>query len=50
MQDGSNHRTDEYGGLIKNRTRLLLEVVDAITDAHGFTDYPALAVAPHKGT
>jgi 2,4-dienoyl-CoA reductase-like NADH-dependent reductase (Old Yellow Enzyme family) len=26
----SNHRTDEYGGSFENRTRLLLEVVDAI--------------------
>ncbi len=26
----SNHRTDEYGGSIENRSRFLLEVVDAI--------------------
>ncbi len=26
----SNHRTDEYGGSFENRTRLLLEVVDAV--------------------
>jgi 2,4-dienoyl-CoA reductase-like NADH-dependent reductase (Old Yellow Enzyme family) len=26
----SNHRTDEYGGSFDNRTRLLLEVVDAV--------------------
>lgn len=29
LQDGSNHRTDEYGGSIANRARLMLEVVDA---------------------
>ncbi len=29
LQDGSNHRTDNYGGSIENRARLLLEVVDA---------------------
>ncbi len=26
----SNHRTDEYGGSIKNRARILFEVIDAI--------------------
>jgi 2,4-dienoyl-CoA reductase-like NADH-dependent reductase (Old Yellow Enzyme family) len=26
----SNHRTDEYGGVFENRTRLLLEIVSAI--------------------
>jgi 2,4-dienoyl-CoA reductase-like NADH-dependent reductase (Old Yellow Enzyme family) len=26
----SNHRTDQYGGSFENRTRLLLEVVDAV--------------------
>jgi N-ethylmaleimide reductase len=30
LQDGSNHRTDAYGGTIENRARLLLEVVDGI--------------------
>lgn len=29
LQDGTNRRTDRYGGGIENRTRLLLEVVDA---------------------
>lgn len=29
LQDGSNHREDEYGGPIENRARLLLEVADA---------------------
>lgn len=29
LQDGSNHRTDDYGGSIKNRARLLLEVTEA---------------------
>lgn len=28
LQDGSNQRTDSYGGSIENRARLLLEVVD----------------------
>jgi 2,4-dienoyl-CoA reductase-like NADH-dependent reductase (Old Yellow Enzyme family) len=30
LQDGSNQRTDCYGGPIENRTRLLLEVTDAV--------------------
>jgi N-ethylmaleimide reductase len=33
LRDGSNKRTDEYGGSIENRTRFLREVVDAVIDA-----------------
>ncbi len=29
LQDKSNHRSDDYGGSIENRARLMLEVVDA---------------------
>lgn len=29
LQDGSNQRTDAYGGSVENRARFLLEVVDA---------------------
>ena len=28
----SNHRTDEYGGSLENRARLLIEVVDAVRE------------------
>ncbi len=31
--DGSNHRTDQYGGSIENRTRLTLDVTDAVIAA-----------------
>jgi N-ethylmaleimide reductase len=31
LQDGSNKRTDRYGGSIENRSRFLFEVVDAVT-------------------
>jgi 2,4-dienoyl-CoA reductase-like NADH-dependent reductase (Old Yellow Enzyme family) len=31
LQDGSNVRTDEYGGSIENRARIVLEVADAVT-------------------
>lgn len=35
LKDGANQRTDDYGGSIKNRARLLLEVARAIADAIG---------------
>jgi len=35
LQDGSNKRTDRYGGSIENRARLLLEVVDALAPVWG---------------
>ncbi|WP_218079538.1 alkene reductase [Anthocerotibacter panamensis] len=35
LHDGSNHRTDAYGGSIANRTRLLLEVTEAVCDVWG---------------
>ena len=35
LEDGVNHRTDQYGGSIENRARLLLEVVDAVTEVWG---------------
>ncbi|MDP2311006.1 MAG: alkene reductase [Pseudomonadota bacterium] len=31
LRDGTNHRTDAYGGSIANRLRFLEEVVDAVT-------------------
>ena len=31
LRDGTNHRTDTYGGSIPNRARLLLEVMRAVT-------------------
>ena len=54
LQSGTNHRTDEYGGSIANRARLMLEITDACisvwgasrvgmhlaprADAHGISD------------
>jgi 2,4-dienoyl-CoA reductase-like NADH-dependent reductase (Old Yellow Enzyme family) len=35
LQDVSNHRTDEYGGAIENRARLMLEAVDAAISVWG---------------
>lgn len=35
LRDGSNQRTDEYGGSVENRARLLLEVTDAVVNTIG---------------
>lgn len=35
LQDGSNQRTDQYGGSIENRARLLLEIVDQAIQVWG---------------
>ena len=35
LQDGSNQRTDEYGGTIENRARFMLEVVAAVASVWG---------------
>ena len=45
LQDGSNKRTDEYGGSIENRSRFLLEVVDALVSEWG-RDRVAVRIAP----
>jgi 2,4-dienoyl-CoA reductase-like NADH-dependent reductase (Old Yellow Enzyme family) len=63
LQDSSNHRTDEYGGSLENRSRFLLEVTDAVVsvwgadrvgvhlaprgDAHGVGDSDLSAVFHH---
>ncbi|MBR8839220.1 MAG: alkene reductase [Stigonema ocellatum SAG 48.90 = DSM 106950] len=35
LQDGSNQRTDKYGGSIENRARFLLEVIEAVASVWG---------------
>ena len=45
LQDGSNKRTDSYGGSIENRSRFLLEVVEAITSVWG-GDRVAVRISP----
>jgi N-ethylmaleimide reductase len=35
LRDGTNHRTDVYGGSLENRTRLLLEVTAAVISVWG---------------
>jgi 2,4-dienoyl-CoA reductase-like NADH-dependent reductase (Old Yellow Enzyme family) len=35
LQDSTNHRTDEYGGPVENRARLMLAVTDAVISVWG---------------
>lgn len=35
LQDGTNKRTDQYGGPVENRARFLLEVTDAVISVWG---------------
>ena len=35
LRDGTNRRTDRYGGSVENRARFLFEVVEAVTGAWG---------------
>ena len=35
LRDGTNHRTDLYGGSVENRARLLIEVVEALIPIWG---------------
>ena len=35
LEDGTNQRTDQYGGSVENRARLLFEVLSAVTDVWG---------------
>ncbi|MCB1840233.1 MAG: alkene reductase [Alphaproteobacteria bacterium] len=46
LQDGSNKRTDRYGGSIENRARLLLEVVDAVSEIWGY-DHVGVRLSPY---
>ena len=66
LQDSTNKRTDQYGGSIANRARLLLEVTDAVIgvwgadrvgvhlaprgDAHTMGDSDRLALFTHVAT
>ena len=45
LQDGTNKRTDRYGGSIENRARLMFEVVDAAISVWG-ADRVGLHLAP----
>jgi N-ethylmaleimide reductase len=45
LQDGSNQRTDDYGGSIANRARLLLDTTRAVIDVWG-ADKVAVRLGP----
>jgi 2,4-dienoyl-CoA reductase-like NADH-dependent reductase (Old Yellow Enzyme family) len=45
LQDGSNKRTDEYGGSMENRARFMLEVTDAVISVWG-ADKVGMHLAP----
>ncbi|WP_375689599.1 alkene reductase [Pseudooceanicola sp. LIPI14-2-Ac024] len=47
LKTGANTRDDEYGGSIENRTRLLFEVMEAVTDAIG-GDRTGLRLSPYS--
>lgn len=46
LQSGTNKRTDQYGGSIENRARLLLEVTDAVVNAWS-ADRVAIRLSPY---
>jgi N-ethylmaleimide reductase len=45
LRDGTNHRTDAYGGSVENRARLLLEVTEAVTNVWG-ADRVGVRISP----
>jgi N-ethylmaleimide reductase len=45
LRDGSNHRTDAYGGSVANRLRLTLEVTEAVVGAVG-ADRTGIRISP----
>jgi N-ethylmaleimide reductase len=48
LRNGTNKRADAYGGSIENRTRFLLEVVDAVIAAVG-AERTGLRISPQNG-
>jgi N-ethylmaleimide reductase len=48
LRDGTNKRSDAYGGSIENRSRFLLEVVDAVVTVAG-AERTGLRISPQNG-
>ena len=48
LRDQTNRRTDRYGGSIENRSRFLLEVVDAVSAAVG-AERTGVRISPQNG-
>jgi N-ethylmaleimide reductase len=47
LRDGSNHRTDAYGGPVENRIRLLREVTEAVAGTMG-ADRTGIRMSPNE--
>ena len=47
IRDGSNQRSDEYGGSIQNRLRFLVEVTEAVAGAWS-TERVGVRLSPHN--
>jgi 2,4-dienoyl-CoA reductase-like NADH-dependent reductase (Old Yellow Enzyme family) len=47
LQSSTNHRTDQYGGPVENRARLMLEVTDACIEVWG-ADRVGMHLAPRR--
>ncbi|KAJ5217594.1 uncharacterized protein N7469_011219 [Penicillium citrinum] len=47
LHDNVNNRTDEYGGSIENRSRIVLEVLKAVADAIG-SDRVGIRLSPYN--
>jgi N-ethylmaleimide reductase len=47
LEDGSNHRTDNYGGSIENRVRFLLEIIDAVIPIWG-SEHISVRISPQN--
>lgn len=47
LQDGTNQRTDEYGGPVENRARLMLECAEAAISVFG-PERVGMHLAPHS--
>jgi N-ethylmaleimide reductase len=47
LQDSTNQRTDQYGGSLENRARLMLEVTDACIEVWG-ADRVGMHLAPRR--
>ena len=48
LRDQTNKRTDRYGGSIENRSRFLLEVIEAVTAAVG-AERTGVRISPQNG-
>ncbi|MEL6229187.1 MAG: alkene reductase [Cyanobacteria bacterium J06627_3] len=46
LRDGSNQRTDEYGGSVENRARFLLEITEAVVNAWS-CDHVGVRLSPY---